>query len=63
MRSNDHPAALGYDQIQGILVPKIEPIRTELVWPGKYEDDGNLMPRRVNLPFQVSQVGHRFSLR
>jgi len=28
--------------------------RTELVWPGKYDDEGNLMPpRRVNLPFQV----------
>jgi hypothetical protein len=44
-------------------MPKIEITRTELVWPGKYEDDGNLVPRRVNLPSQVSQVGHRSSLR
>jgi len=35
-------------------MPKIEITRTELVWPGKYDDEGNLMPpRRVNLPFQV----------
>jgi len=33
---------------------KIEITRTELVWPGKYDDDGNLVPpRRVNQPFQV----------
>ena len=33
---------------------KIEISRTELVWPGKYDDEGNLVPpRRVNLPFQV----------
>ena len=33
---------------------KIEISRTELVWPGKYNDDGNLVPpRRVSLPFQV----------
>ena len=33
---------------------KIDITRTELVWPGKYGDDGNLtQPRRVNLPFQV----------
>jgi len=33
---------------------KIEITRTELVWPGKYDEDGNLVPsRRVNLPFQV----------
>ena len=35
-------------------MPKIEISRTELVWPGKYDDDGNLAPpRRVSLPFQV----------
>jgi DNA modification methylase len=35
-------------------MPKIDISRTELVWPGKYDDDGNLVtPRRVNLPFQV----------
>ncbi len=35
-------------------MPKIEITRTELVWPGKYDEDGNLVPpRRVNLPFQV----------
>lgn len=33
---------------------KIDITRTELVWPGKYDEDGNLVPpRRVNLPFQV----------
>jgi len=33
---------------------KIEITRTELVWPGKYDEEGNLVPpRRVNLPFQV----------
>ena len=35
-------------------MPKIDITRTELVWPGKYDDEGNLVtPRRVNLPFQV----------
>jgi len=35
-------------------MPKIDITRTELVWPGKYDEDGNLVPpRRVNLPFQV----------
>jgi len=35
-------------------MPKIEITRTELVWPGKYDEEGNLVPpRRVNLPFQV----------
>ena len=35
-------------------MPKVNITRTELVWPGKYDDDGNLVqPRRVNLPFQV----------
>ncbi len=35
-------------------MPKIDITRTELVWPGKYDDQGNLVPpRRVNLPFQV----------
>jgi adenine-specific DNA-methyltransferase len=35
-------------------MPKIDIARTELVWPGKYDDDGNLVPpRRVSLPFQV----------
>jgi len=35
-------------------MPKIDITRTELVWPGKYNEDGNLVPpRRVNLPFQV----------
>ena len=36
-------------------MPKIEITRTELVWPGKY-DDGNLVPLgRVNLPFPASK--------
>lgn len=31
--------------------------RTELVWPGKYEENGNLVePPRVSLPFQVIEV-------
>lgn len=35
-------------------MPKIDITRTELVWPGKYDEDGNLAsPRRVSLPFQV----------
>src|SRR5579884_2554610 len=33
---------------------KIEIIKTELVWPGKYNEDGTLKETpRVNLPFQV----------
>lgn len=33
---------------------RIDITRTELVWPGKYDDEGNLIPpRRVSLPFQV----------
>jgi len=33
---------------------KIDITRTELVWPGKYDADGNLaVPPRVALPFQV----------
>jgi adenine-specific DNA-methyltransferase len=33
---------------------KIDITRTELVWPGKYDENGNLVPpRRVSLPFQV----------
>jgi hypothetical protein len=28
--------------------------KTELVWPGKYDEEGNLVqPPRVSLPFQV----------
>jgi hypothetical protein len=39
-------------------VSKIEITRTELVWPGKYDEDGNLVPpRRVSLPFQVVEAG------
>jgi len=35
-------------------VSKIDVTRTEIVWPGKYDDEGNLVPpRRVSLPFQV----------
>jgi hypothetical protein len=35
-------------------MPKIEIARTELVWPGKYDDEGNLVPpRRVSLLFHV----------
>jgi len=36
---------------------KIEITRTELVWPGKYDDEGNLTQvERVNLPFQVIET-------
>ena len=36
---------------------KIEITRTELVWPGKHDDDGNLAQvERVNLPFQVIET-------
>ena len=36
---------------------KIEITRTELVWPGKYDDEGNLAQvDRVNLPFQVIET-------
>ncbi len=35
-------------------MPKIDITRTELVWPGKYDEEGRLVPpRRVSLPFQV----------
>ena len=38
-------------------MPKIEITRTELVWPGKYDGDGNLVQvERVNLPFQVIET-------
>ena len=38
-------------------MPKIEITRTELVWPGKYDEDGNLAQvERVNLPFQVIET-------
>ena len=36
---------------------KIDVIRTELVWPGKYGEDGTLRETpRVNLPFQVIET-------
>ena len=36
---------------------KIEVTRTELVWPGKYNEDGTLREvPRVNLPFQVIET-------
>jgi len=38
-------------------MPKIEITRTELVWPGKYDEDDNLVQvERVNLPFQVIET-------
>jgi len=38
-------------------VAKIEITRTELVWPGKYDDEGRLVePPRVSLPFQVIET-------
>jgi|SRR5579862_1803006 len=36
---------------------KVEITKTELVWPGKYDDDGTLREApRVNLPFQVIET-------
>ncbi len=36
---------------------KIDITKTELVWPGKYGDDGNLKEiPRVNLPFQIIET-------
>jgi DNA modification methylase len=36
---------------------KIDITRTELVWPGKYDDEGNpVQVERVNLPFQVIET-------
>ena len=36
---------------------KIDINRTELVWPGKYDEQGNrVSPPRVNLPFQVIET-------
>lgn len=38
-------------------MPKIDITRTELVWPGKYNDDGMLkVVSRVSLPFQVIET-------
>ena len=35
-------------------MPKIDVTKTELFWPGKYDEDGKLRePARVSLPFQV----------
>ena len=36
---------------------KIDITKTELVWPGKYNEDGTLKEvPRVNLPFQVIET-------
>ena len=38
-------------------MPKIDITKTQLVWPGKYDDDGTLKEvPRVNLPFQVIET-------
>ena len=38
-------------------MPKIDVTKTELVWPGKYNEDGTLKKvPRVNLPFQVIET-------
>jgi adenine-specific DNA-methyltransferase len=38
-------------------VVKIDVNRTELVWPGKYDEQGNrVVPPRVSLPFQVIET-------
>ncbi|MBC8492373.1 MAG: hypothetical protein H8D43_01205 [Chloroflexi bacterium] len=37
-------------------MPKTKITRTELVWPGKYDEDGNLAQvERFNLPSQVNE--------
>ena len=38
-------------------MPKIDVTKTELVWPGKYNEDGTLKEvPRVNLPFQIIET-------
>ena len=38
-------------------MPKIEITKTELVWPGKYNEDGTRKEvPRVNLPFQIIET-------
>ena len=38
-------------------MPRVTPTKTELVWPGKYDEDGALRePPRVRLPFQVIET-------
>ena len=38
-------------------MPKIDVTKTELIWPGKYNEDGTLKEvPRVNLPFQVIET-------
>ena len=40
---------------------KIDITKTELVWPGKYNEDGTLKEvPRVNLPFQGRKRGRWF---
>ena len=39
------------------VMAKIEVTKTELVWPGKFNEDGTLKEApRVNLPFQVIET-------
>ncbi len=38
-------------------MPKIDITKTELIWPGKYNDDGTRKEvPRVNLPFQIIET-------
>ena len=38
-------------------MPEIDVTKTNLVWPGKYNEDGTLKEvPRVNLPFQVIEI-------
>ncbi len=38
-------------------MPKIDITKTELVWPGKYDEDGALREApRASLPFQVIET-------
>ena len=57
---NRRPArstALDLNRRRSSGVAKIDITRTELVWPGKYDDDGTLRETpRVQLPFQVIET-------
>jgi len=44
-------------QKEGYRLAKIEITKTELVWPGKYDDNGKLKkPELLKLPFQVIET-------
>ena len=38
-------------------MPNLDVAKTELLWPGKYNEDGSLRDvRHVNLPFQIIET-------